>query len=96
MQLCVGNGVIDLATGKLLDPNPAMRHSKMAGVSYNADAKCPRFMQFLATFLPDDPELRGYVRKVVGYTLTGSTKEQQISHAFRGGANGKSTCNVRI
>ena len=57
MQLCVENGVIDLATGKLLEPNPAMRHSKMAGVSYDAHASCPRFMQFLKDIFPDDPEL---------------------------------------
>ncbi len=36
MQLCVENGVIDLATGKLLDPEPSMHHSKMAGVAYDA------------------------------------------------------------
>ena len=64
---------IDLATGDLLEPNPAMRHSKMAGVSYDAHASCPRFMRFLKDIFPDDPELRGYAQKVVGYTLTGST-----------------------
>ena len=91
MQLCVGNGVIDLATGKLLEPNPAMRHSKMAGVSYDAQASCPRFMQFLTDIFPDDPELLEYVQKVAGYALTGSTKEQCLFMLLGGGANGKST-----
>ena len=91
MQLCVENGVIDLATGKLLEPNPAMRHSKMAGVSYDAHASCPRFMQFLKDIFPDDPELLEYVQKVAGYTLTGSTKEQCLFMLLGGGANGKST-----
>ena len=91
MQLCVENGVIDLATGTLLEPNPAMRHSKMAGVSYDAHASCPRFMQFLTDIFPDDAELLGYVQKVVGYTLTGSTKEQCLFMFLGGGANGKST-----
>ena len=91
MQICVENGVIDLAKGKLLEPNPAMRHSKMAGVSYDAYASCPRFMQFLKDIFPDDLELRGYVQKVVGYTLTGSTKEQCLFMFLGGGANGKST-----
>ena len=91
MQLCVGNGVIDLVSGKLLEPNPAMRHSKMAGVSYDAHASCPSFTQFLKDIFPDDLELRGYVQKVVGYTLTGSTKEQCLFMFLGGGANGKST-----
>ncbi|MDC6455449.1 phage/plasmid primase, P4 family [Alphaproteobacteria bacterium] len=91
MQLCVGNGVIDLATGKLLEPNPAMRHSKMAGVSYDAQASCPRFMQFLKDIFPDDPELLEYAQKVAGYILTGSTKEQCLFMLLGGGANGKST-----
>jgi putative DNA primase/helicase len=63
MQLCVENGVIDLATGKLLDPEPSMHHSKMAGVAYDAYANCPRFMQFLKDIFPDDPELLEYVAK---------------------------------
>ena len=91
MQLCIENGVIDLATGKLLEPNPAMRHSKMAGVSYDTHASCPRFMQFLKDIFPDDPELRGNAQKMIGYTLTGSTKEQCLFMFLGGGANGKST-----
>jgi len=91
MQLCVENGVIDLATGKLLDPEPSMHHSKMAGVAYDAHANCPRFMQFLKDIFPDDPELLEYVQKVAGYTLTGSTKEQCLFMLLGGGANGKST-----
>jgi phage/plasmid-associated DNA primase len=59
MQLCVGNGVIDLKTGKLMPPMPSMHHSKMAGVEYEAGATCPRFMQFLADIFPDDEELVG-------------------------------------
>ena len=57
MQLCVGNGFIDLQTGKLMPPMPSMHHSKMAGVDYEAGATCPRFMQFLADIFPDDEEL---------------------------------------
>ena len=91
MQLCVGNGVIDLQTGKLMPPMPSMHHSKMAGVEYEAGATCPRFMQFLADIFPDDGELVAYVQKVAGYLLTGSTKEQCLFMLLGGGANGKST-----
>ena len=91
MQLCVGNGVIDLSSGSLLKPEPSMHHSKMAGVSHDANASCPRFMQFLADIFPDDQDLLDYVQKVAGYTLTGSTKEQCLFMLLGGGANGKST-----
>ena len=91
MQLCVGNGVIDLETGKLMSPTPSMHHSKMAGVQHEAGATCPRFMQFLADIFPDDMELVAYVQKVAGYLLTGSTKEQCLFMLLGGGANGKST-----
>ena len=91
MQLCVGNGVIDLETGKLMSPTPSMYHSKMAGVEHEFDASCPRFMQFLDDIFPNDEELVAYVRKVAGYLLTGSTKEQCMFMLLGGGANGKST-----
>jgi len=38
MQLSVKNGVIDLASGKLLDPEQSMHHNKMAGTAYDAYA----------------------------------------------------------
>ena len=91
MQLCVGNGVIDLLSGSLLKPEPSMHHSKMAGVSYDANASCPRFMQFLADIFPDDQDLLDYVQKVAGYSMTGSTKEQCLFMLSGVGANGKST-----
>ena len=91
MQLCVGNGVIDLETGKLMPVMPSMHHSKMAGVQHKAGAKCPRFMQFLGDIFPDDEELVAYVQKVAGYLMTGSTREQCLFMLLGGGANGKST-----
>lgn len=91
MQLCVKNGVIDLNTGKLLQPLPSMLHSKMAGVSFEQDARCPRFIQFLNDIFESDNDLIEYVQKVTGYMLTGNTDEQSLFMLLGGGANGKST-----
>ena len=91
MQLCVKNGVIDLNTGQLIKSSPSMLHSKMAGVSYDQNAKCPSFMQFLSDIFNRDQELIKYIQKVIGYMLTGSTKEQCMFMLLGGGANGKST-----
>ena len=91
MQLCVKNGVIDLYTGKLLQPLPSMLHSKMAGVSFEQDASCPRFIQFLNDIFEGDNDLMEYIQKVAGYMLTGNTDEQSLFMLLGGGANGKST-----
>ncbi len=91
MQLCVENGVIDLKTGRLLQPLPSMLHSKMAGVVYEEGATCLRFLQFLKDIFEDNDDLIEYFQRVVGYILTGSTEEQSIFMLLGGGANGKST-----
>lgn len=91
MQLCVTNGVIDLENGRLLPPQPTMWHSKMAGARFDADARCPHFLQFLTDIFSNDQELVAYVQKVAGYLLTGSTQEQCLFMLLGGGANGKST-----
>jgi putative DNA primase/helicase len=97
MQFCVRNGVVDLENGNLMASSPSMKHSKVAGTTYDPNAKCPRFIQFLDDIFPNDKELVKYVQKVAGYTLTGSITEQCLFMLLGGGANGKSTLvNVLI
>lgn len=91
MQLCVQNGVIDLKTGNLLKAEPSMMHSKMADVTFDTEARCPRFLKFLDDIFEGDKALVEYIQTVAGYTLTGSTSEQCFFMFLGGGANGKST-----
>jgi putative DNA primase/helicase len=88
--LNVANGTIDLRTGKLHRHNPEQLHSRTAGARWVMDAAAPRFEAFLEAILPD-PEVRSYVQRAIGYSLTGSTGEQVIFLAIGNGSNGKST-----
>jgi putative DNA primase/helicase len=89
MLLNVGNGTVDLATGTLHPHDRAQLATKIASVDYNPDAAAPKWEAFLERVLPD-PDLRAFVQRYVGYSLTGLTTEQVIAILYGPGANGKS------
>lgn len=64
--------------------------TKMMRVAYDPKAKCPEFDAFLKTILPDD-ELRAFVQRWFGYSITGLTTEQKLAFLYGSGRNGKST-----
>ena len=51
---------------------------------------CPRWLQFLEEVFDGDAEVIGFMQRVCGYTLTGSTKEQKLFFLYGTGRNGKS------
>lgn len=87
--LTCSNGVLDLLTGELRPTRPQDRVSKLAGASFDPDARAPLWEAFLETVLPDQ-EVREFVRRAVGYTLTGLVDEEAFFVAYGTGANGKS------
>jgi putative DNA primase/helicase len=87
--LGVQGGAIDLRTGAWVSPSPNHRISKCVGVSYNPNARCPRFEQFLADILGSPDEV-AFVQRFAGYTLTGSVDEEALLFMQGQGANGKS------
>ena len=89
MSLGVANGVIDLRTGVLRDAVPADLMTAQIPTAYDPDAVCPLWMATLRRILPD-PEVRAFLQRAVGYSLTGSTDEQVLFLAEGRGANGKS------
>ncbi len=84
-----GNGVVDLRTGELLHHAPRRLMMQQAAVTYDPTAACPRWLAFLERVQPN-PEVRDYLQRVVGYSLTGSITEQVIFIHQGDGANGKS------
>jgi putative DNA primase/helicase len=80
---------IDCRTGKLLDPNPAHFISKRTSVA-PAEGEPTRWLQFLEEATGGDAELIRYLQQILGYTLTGSTKEHALFFIFGPGKNGKS------
>ena len=88
--LGVANGVVDLRTGQMLDPDPERLISLNTNVSYNPTAPCHRWEQFLLEVTDNDETLVNYLQKAVGYSLTGHTSEQCFFLLVGAGANGKS------
>ena len=87
----VKGGVIPLKTGDFRDGQPEDLITKVIPVGYNPDAQAPRWIQFLQDVFVDNPDLVPYIRRVMGYTLTGDVSEQCFWLLHGEGSNGKST-----
>lgn len=81
-------GLVDLHTGILVPHRPADSNTKIAAATPRSE--CPIWQDFLATVTRDDPELQAYLRRVLGYCLTGITSEHALFFLYGTGANGKS------
>lgn len=84
------NGVLDLATGTLSPHHYSLLMRRMSIVDFDPDAKAPLWEQFLADVVPD-VELRLFLQRMIGYSLTGDVSEQVLFCHVGSGANGKST-----
>lgn len=82
------NGVIDLRTGKMRPHRAEDYITQITAVAPGAD--CPLFLAFLARITDNDAALVSYLQRVLGYALTGLTKEHGLFFLFGTGANGKS------
>ncbi|MFI6444682.1 phage/plasmid primase, P4 family [Kitasatospora sp. NPDC050543] len=88
--LSVGNGTVNLRTGELRPHDPRDMITRRLDVAYRSDAEAPRWAQFLMEVFPNHPDLPGYNQRLVGYGITGSTREQCFVFHYGEGANGKS------
>lgn len=84
------NGIVNLRTGRLEPHDRDRLCTKLAPVDFSPDAKAPKWEKFLRRVLPDE-DLREFVQRAVGYSLTASTAEQVLFLLHGNGANGKST-----
>ncbi|MFF0144645.1 putative DNA primase/helicase [Amycolatopsis sulphurea] len=88
--LTFNNGTVDLRTGQLRAHARDDRLTKLIRADFDPDAQCPRWTQFLGEIFPDDPELPGYMRRLIGYGITGETREHVFALLYGHGSNGKS------
>lgn len=80
-------GAVDLRTGKM---RPADRTDYSTKITAAApDGDCPRWRKFLDRVLPDE-ELQKFTQNMLGYALTGSTREHALFFLHGPGGNGKS------
>ena len=83
------NYVIDLASGNPLAHSKRYRFTKVTGVEYDPDAKCPKFLKMFEEAQPD-PVMRDWIHRVMGSGITGD--QEQVIIIFVGrGADSKST-----
>jgi putative DNA primase/helicase len=87
----VRNGTIELRTGELHPHRKEDRITKMAPVAYNPDAESPLWQGLLKLVFDGNENLAAYMRRFLGYCLTGSNREQVFVVAYGAGENGKST-----
>jgi putative DNA primase/helicase len=85
------NGTLNLQTGDLRPHRQADLITKLAPVDYDARAECPLWESFLETIMGSKPGLINFLRRAVGYSLTGDTSERALFIMYGSGANGKTT-----
>lgn len=84
------SGTLDLRTGELRPHDQADLMTKMAPVHYNPDAPCPRWNRFLEEVFQGSQDLARFAQRVVGYCLTGDTREESVFILYGRAQCGKS------
>jgi len=85
------NGTLDLRTGELRPHDRKDYITKIIPVEYNPYADFVEWAKFLDRIMNGNRELISFLQRGVGYSLTGSTREQCLFMLYGSGANGKST-----
>lgn len=89
-KIGVMNGVVDLRSGRLIPPQASDLITKRTHINYFQDAPCPRWLQFLNEIFDGNEDLIRYIKRSIGYMLTGDIREQCFFILYGHGANGKS------
>jgi putative DNA primase/helicase len=81
-------GVVDLRNGELRPAQQTDYATKITGAAPGGD--CPIWRGFLHQVTGGDLELQGFLQRMLGYALTGLTREHALFFLYGTGANGKS------
>jgi len=82
------DGVVNLKSGAVRAHLGEDRMTKITTATPRGE--CPLWLSFLDQVTGGDTELQGYLQRVVGYCLTGSTQEHAMFFLYGTGSNGKS------
>jgi len=85
------NGTLDIVSGELRGHRKDDLITKVVPVKYDPEATCPTWDSFLDRIMEGNENLISYLQRLVGYCLSGLTKEQCMWIFHGTGANGKST-----
>lgn len=90
MLLNTKSGYVDLNSGILHDHDRDKMFSQQTSAEYTDNIDCPEWDKFLHQVFNNNEELIHYIQKAVGYSATGSVKEQVMFILYGNGRNGKS------
>jgi putative DNA primase/helicase len=89
------NGVVNLKTGELRSYRREDKLTRRVELRFDPSAPCPRWQAFLREIFINedgstDEEVVSFVHRLVGYGITGHTKEEIFAVLWGSGSNGKS------
>jgi putative DNA primase/helicase len=84
------DGVLDLRTGLVNAPDPALGITKSLAVAPAATSDCLLWKAFLVETFGGDEGLVRFVQQFLGYSLTGDVSEHALLYGYGAGGNGKS------
>lgn len=91
-SLNLQNGVLDLKNFELQKHNSNMLLTKICNASYDPEVRADRWIQFINEVMQGDQDKIRYLQKILGYSLTGDTKEETCYILYgQTTRNGKST-----
>ena len=81
--------VIDLRTGKMQAAKPEACMTKQTPIAPDPSCSIELWLRVLHRAMADDEEMVAYMKRLFGYCLTGSTREETLHFFYGPGANGK-------
>ena len=84
------NGVIDLRIGELKPHDPKLLITKCITAAFDSAARAPRWETFIHEIMDGREELVTFLKRLVGYCMSGDTRERCVFVLWGKGRNGKS------
>ena len=85
------SGIVDLRTGLIRPACTVEYMTKITGVAPDQRCPVPEWWKFLDRITGGDEGLKSFLKRTVGYALSGSTQEHALFFFYGTGGNGKST-----
>ena len=82
------DGTVNLVTGDLGKHDRNDHLTKITAIGPSGG--CPLWLEFLRRITDGDDDLIAFMKRMIGYSLTGSTREHALFFGYGTGANGKS------